>query len=441
MRVLTNTLKTSTTALSLFLQSALSVYIGLLMIYDYSFFVRQAKTLLFVYFWFVMVMNVIQLCTGFKKGVKQSIQNLFTILGAAMAIWFLYENIERIIYSLTHVMYMWTFLLGLCSFISFIQYRKEKDAALIRYLLSAILHIVFSVLFMRYFYHHVTVGIRFIGLYLILIGVTLFLDGMAQAIPDAAISRFKNPMRMAVPAYMAAFLPLRILNSLNTYLKEQPEALLEFEAVKSEQTANILIFVHVSKLLKGTTGHVDIAIGDTIYCYGTYDRESLRLGGIVGTGVLYEVYNKEEYLNFCMHQREETIFEFGLALSEEELARVYSFLEEMKSRTKVWQCKAQRAKEQNQEVESFQEPACRLAKATHTVFYKFENGSYKYYWFLGTNCVKFTDDIIRASGMPTIFTGIMTPGTYFTFLNGAFMKGQGNVVSRRVHYAKNSLPM
>ncbi|MFI3208901.1 MAG: hypothetical protein R3Y40_07170 [Eubacteriales bacterium] len=435
MKTINKNLKTQTTALSLFLQSGLSIYIGLIMIYDYIFFVRQSETLLLVYFWAVIGVNIVQLVIGFKKGVRQIAQNIFTILGARFAIWFIYDNLERILSSVAQLMCMWTCLLGICSLISFLQYRREKSSAPLRYLLSAILHIVFSVLFIRYFTNHQTVGSKFIGLYLVLIGSTFFLDGLAQAVPDAYINRFKNHLRIALPAYLAAFIPLRVLNGMNEYFKENTEEGLDFEVVKDEREVNVEVYVHVSKLLKGTTGHVDIAIDDVIYCYGTYDRESLKWGGIVGTGVLYEVYNKEEYLTFCKSERQETIFEFGLALTEEELERVKVHIGKMKSRTYIWLCKSQRAEKMGEDTSPYQEPACKLSRATRTVFYKFNTGAYKYYWFLGTNCVKFTDDILRASGMRTILTGIITPGTYFSFLNDAFMKGNSSVISRTIHYA------
>lgn len=428
-------LKTQTNAVNLFLQSILSIVMGFILIYNYNWFFTRVSIVVFAYFWFVMGMNFIQVIQNYEKGIKEAIKELFPFLIFGVAVVIYYLNINRIIRLIPPVMIFATFVLAISSFISYMQYRKE-DGLSLRYLLSALLNLGFCIAFalFTYRYGHYFVAIKLIGIYLVILGGTLFLNGVAKVAPDRFISRRMGYLRITPPAIVTAFAPIRILNRLHGYFKINTEDIEPIKIQKSDKKDNVQVYVHVAKSVKGIAGHVDIAIDDTISCYGTYDRENLHLGGIIGTGVLYEVYDKEVYLDFCKEVRKETIFEYGLALTEEELEKVREKLVELKSRTCIWKCKSQRALEEKGEVIEAKDMSCKLAQAMETVFYKFKSGTYKYYWMFGFNCVKFTDELIRASGMKTVLTSIITPGTYFTFLNDEFARGNSRIVSRTVYY-------
>lgn len=427
-------LKTQTTALSLFLQSSASIFIGLMMIYDYSIFFTRAKMIFVLYFTFILVANTIQVLIWLSRDTKQTSQSQHKILASLIAIVFLRSNIEGIFTMIPLVMVFWTLILGISSFISFLQYRKEENSYPLLHLLSAILHIGFGIPFMLYVYHHLKTSMNIIGLYLILWGIALFMDALAQGRSEST-NKYKTRFRIIPPAFITTFVPWSVLNGMNRFFKENSEGELPLDVTKSEVEANLEIYVHVSKSLNGTAGHVDLYIDGKIICYGAYDKESIKCGGIVGDGVFYEVYDKEEYLKFCQEVKEETVFEYGLALNEEELEKIRWELSTMKARARVWKCKVQRALAENQEIVEPLAPCCKLALATKTVFYKFNSGRYKHYWILGHNCVRFTDDLLKASGMNTFLAGIVTPGTYFTFLNDEFVKGNSIVVRRTVHHA------
>lgn len=434
MKSLSKSLRIQTTALSLFLQSLLSITIGLIMIYEYGFFMREAKDIIFVYFGIAIVINTIQMAISYDKGWRGVIQSVVIILGAIGVLIYFYSNTDAIIASISLIMFMWTIILGISNFISFLQYRKEKSTAPIRYLGTFILNACFGAHFMRYIYNHLTVGRKLLGVYLVILGVMYFMDGLAIAIPSKAKNHMKKRVKIVPPAYIATFIPARVLNTMNDFLQVESENSIPFEVVKSKAHPNLEILVHVANTFRGTGGHIDIVIDDTIICYGTYDKESISLGGILGAGVFYEVFDKKAYLQFCKDVKKETLFEFGIVLSEDELNKVRNRLEEFKKRSYIWKSRAQRALEQNQDAGQYNDPSCLLAKTTKTVFHKFYSGSYKYYWLLGSNCAKFTDELLRASGMPRILTGIITPGTYFSYLNNEFANGNSNIVRRIIHY-------
>lgn len=437
MKELDKHFKTQTTALNLFLQSILSVVMGIIIIYNYDLFFRRVTIVVFAYFWFVMGMNFWQVIHNYEKGIKLVTQGLFPFIAFGVAIAIYFSNINRILDLIPPIILCGTYLLSISSLITFMQYRKEKNTAPFRYLLSALLHLGFGIFFSLYTYRygHFFTGIRLIGVYLVLLGLTIFLDGLALAIPNRYIVKWTNLIRIRPPVLFTSFMSIISLNGIKDYAKVNATIMEEPLTVqKSEQEVNVKVYVHVAKSLKGIAGHVDIAVGDTVLCYGTYDRDSVKLGGIIGAGVIYEVFNKETYLVFCQEVRKETIFEYGFSFTEEELMNIEKKLQEIKSRTRIWKCKAQLEKEANQELSEVKDMSCKIAQAMDTIFYKFTSGSYKYYWMFGSNCVRFTDELLRASGIKTLHAGIITPGTYLTFLNDEFAKGNSTITSRTVYY-------
>lgn len=436
MKELNKHFRTQTTALNLFLQSVLIIALGVILIYDYDWFFRRVSLVVFGYFCFLMGMNFIQLTQNIENGIKDIIQGLFPFFAFGLAIAIYYSNLNRIIRLIPPLIIFGTLVITISSTISFVQYHKEKNTAPFRYLLSALTHLGFGVFFTiyTYGYAHPHTGIRLIALYVILLGVTMFVNGLAIIIPNRYILKVTEFFSVTPPAILMAFKPIAVLNRLDDYFSVRTDETQLLTIRKSDIKDNVQVYVHVAQSARGIAGHVDIAIDDTIYCYGTYDRESVHLGGIIGTGVLYEVKDKKTYLDFCQEVRKETVIEYGLAFTEQELEKIHEKMEELKSRTVIWKCRVQREGLEDQEIVESEEMSCKIAKSMEVIFYKFKMGTYKYYWMFVSNCVSFTDELLKASGMKTIAARIITPGTYFTFLNDEFAKGNSKMVSRTVYY-------
>ena len=63
----------------------------------------------------------------------------------------------------------------------------------------------------------------------------------------------------------------------------------------------------------------------------------------------------------------------------------------------------------------------------------------KTYFVLGTNCGTLVDKILRSSGIDVLNpNGIITPGTYYDFLEREYMKKGSRVVSKKI-YNKNNI--
>lgn len=427
-------LKSKTTALTLFLQGISSISIGILMIQEVRVYsARITSMIIFSFMAFIILMNLIQIIANFRKGFAHIWKSFFSCLAGILAIIIFYSNIRNMLSLVPLVLTWWSATLALSSFISFLQYRKEKSSASFRYLLSALFHFGFGIPFFLLSYKYISLGTTVISVYLILLGVILFLDALAIAMPNKTANRLKNHIKITPPSFLSTLLPLSLIDGINEYFKQHTDEATPLALRNRDTKSRVEVLVHFAPSLKGTGGHVDLIIDGTIVCYGTYDKEDIKLGGIVGAGVFYEVYNKEEYIEYCRVVKNETLFGFELAVTDEETEKMKAKLADMKSRTNLWKCKAQIAKEKGEDTSQFTQNPCRLSMMTETKFFKFHSGKYKYYWITGDNCVKFVDEILRETGVRTIFSGIVIPGTYYTFLDDEFLKGNGLVSSKTVY--------
>lgn len=425
-------LQTNTTALSLFFQSILNIVIGLILMLNQTLFLNRTALIIFLYFGATMGFNVLQIVICIGKGFKPLIQSIFIFCASCTGIIYFSVNLESMIKAFPLILSIWTFFIAISSFISFIQYRKDKTTEPIRFLMTSIIHLFLGIFVIVLIYNDMNISLRMVGLYLVIRGATLFFDGIFKIIPEKYKDKYKSRIRVAIPGFFTALAPRKALNNVNKIFKETPQEL-PLKVERSDEKVNVEVFIHAAKSLKGTAGHVDICIDGDILCYGTYDRDNIKCGGILGDGVIYEIHDKEKYIEYCNKVKKETVFGFGFSMNEDELTKIKLYVKEIKSRTYNWQCKAQHINK-NYPDNELQDSACKLSRYMHTKFYKFSTGTYKYYWILGTNCVKFTDDILKSSGITTILSGIITPGTYYAFLNNEFVKGNTCIVSRTVYH-------
>lgn len=440
-----NRLKTQTTALNLLLQSLGAVAVGLIMLLHDNVFIARTSQLLLLYFGFVVVLNFLQVLVSASKGVRPCLRSLGRFVITCVVVFVLWHNIQDMFVVIPLALSLWLMLLSISSFISYAQYRDEKETASFHYFLGGVINIGFAMLFILQTTDPVSDSIHILGVYCILLGGSLFLDFLSVAIPSHYLNRLKHSVRIAPPVFLTVMLPQAMLNGVNEFFKEKRDDTrddtMPFKAENSPsdlagEAVNVEVFIHVSKSLAGTAGHVDLAVDGTIYCYGAYDKQqSKKYGGVAGEGVVYKVHDKQAYLQFCKTLNHETLFGFGLVLSGGELAQMKAALAQAMERTYPWRCPSQQAAcgERPEPPESFLDFPSRLANKVDVTFYKFKRGSYKHYWMLGTNCVTFADDLLKASGMKTLITGIITPGTYYTFLNAEFLKGSSVVVKREVY--------
>ena len=175
-------------------------------------------------------------------------------------------------------------------------------------------------------------------------------------------------------------------------------------------------------------GHIDIYFDGKVISYGNYDEGSRRFKDFFGDGVLFITDKRDEYINFCIDNSKKTLFTFGISLTKKQKEQVQKRIAELIDNTFLWDYQS------DKKYNNGSSYAAKLYKKTKASFYKFKKGKYKTYFILGTNCCFLADDIIGCSGMDILsINGIITPGTYYDYLNRFLGLKNSNVVSKDIY--------
>lgn len=124
-----------------------------------------------------------------------------------------------------------------------------------------------------------------------------------------------------------------------------------------------------------------------------------------------------------------------MVLSGEEQKAIFARLGEIRDQLVLWKKNMADCKKNGEEYIPFDDEYLDdLARDTDATFYKFSCGNFKTYYLFGTNCVKLVDNILGASGINVVaVNGIITPGTYYDYLDRQFTLQGTRVISRTVY--------
>ena len=257
-----------------------------------------------------------------------------------------------------------------------------------------------------------------------LLGITYIFEYLSDIISIRSKNNFKRRIRITLPKFILALIPYNSLTKINEYFKINGE---EHKIVeqKKDVKPDLEIFIHVTKSGFGMIGHADFCFENMVYSYGNYDDTSLRFFQMIGDGVLFNINNKDDYINFCIEHSKKTLFVFGISLNDKQKNTIKNKIKELKSVTYSWKVPKLKDKKMYSNY---------LYESTKAKFYKFKKGKFKTYFTVNTNCVKLVDEIVKMDVLN--ITGIISPGTYYDYLYKQFLKKHSNVVSYKVYNKK-----
>lgn len=317
-------------------------------------------------------------------------------------------------------------VIGFAHIFNFILLKRNGVAGFLGEFSMGIAYAIFGVvlLFSPYYYSQFVLNI--VGLYCIVYGIGHIIVAVRDLTPTSQKDEMKRHIRISLPIFAQALIPKFVLDDFNKSLqtKEQNAAT---KVKHTDEDASILpdfeVFVHANAEGSGMVGHVDICFEGTVISYGCYDSTKRKLSGLVGDGVLFTC-PREEYIPFVIEYSNKTLFGFGLSLNEQQLARVRANIAKIYENAVAWEPTATdtNAYEVN------------LNRHVQTKFYKFAKGKFKTYFVFTTNCVLLADSIIGGAGSDIIkLNGIISPGSYYTYLNTEYYGKRKLVVSRTVY--------
>lgn len=267
-----------------------------------------------------------------------------------------------------------------------------------------------------------------VGIYLILLGFSNVRDG-AFFNTDLEQKQLWHRIRINLPVIIAAFFPAEQLNRFNRFWQgEKREHQKVYSRIRDKQKpVDLEVLVHTSdQNLFGMIGHVDICYQGKVISYGSYDVFSERLFGTIGDGVLFKV-DKDAYIELCKQESKKTLFGYGLYLTDEQKIAVEKRLAEIDDLLEMWNPPAD-LKDDDYTY------AYKLKHGLRAQLYKFKTSQFKTYFILSTNCCLLADSIIGQAGTAILdMRGIITPGTYQSYLQYEFESANDLVVAQNIY--------
>ncbi len=262
--------------------------------------------------------------------------------------------------------------------------------------------------------------------YLIFYGFLQLYAGLNLLLNNAIKNRLQVHIHYPLPMFVAMLLPSRVYKNLH---RSAGKNIVFRNSVEGKQKRDELeIYIHLKEENTDAFGHVDISFRDFIFSYGLHDPKSRYINGTFGDGVLIQV-DRKKFIEYSIEHEKKTIIAFTLKLNPNQVKMIEDRVIHLLSRTKPWYPKGISDPTIN-------DYSSRVQRNTQADFYKFSEGLFKTYFFVSTNCVLLVDYFVHFKELGLIrLNGLITPGSYFNFLNEAYQRSSP-MVTRRIVYEK-----
>lgn len=346
--------------------------------------------------------------------------------------------LPKIPLSILPLIFSFYFLFNsIVKLITYILLRKGKAEGKGKEIILFLIYFIIGISILISPLKNILTMLTIMGVYFILLGISHIFDFLNTILPNKTKKKLKRKIRITLPVWLEAIIPYKVLNEINYYIQEEDtkDNAFLFQKKNNAQTPDMEIFIHTAMNGFNRIGHIDICYKEKVISYGNYDSDSMKVFDAIGDGVLF-VTNKENYIPFCITHSSKTIIGFGLKLNKEQNSMIKEYLEQLFKNIIEWKPPIQIAMHENKRVNpnNYQDYASCLYKATHAKFYKFKQGRFKKYFVLGSNCCLLADSIIGKSGTDILkMNGIITPGTYYEYLNREFNKKNSMVISKTIY--------
>ena len=412
-------------------EGLLAITLGILLIRFGQVIPRMGYQLLMGYF---SLSAVWQLLTRWFQDKKRR-ENILVTLAKLMVAALVFDSIilqDIALYLLVFVIASYQLFTGGISLVTWFLYRKNAIHPRLHHFFDAVWMIGFGLYSISPFHDAANFELLLLGFYLLMLGASSLRDGFFFERIESN-PKLKRRMRMTLPIFMTALIPISTLRRWNERLSShQVEENEVHSERKNEKSADLEIFIHTSESsFFLAMGHVDICYQGQVISYGSYDPHSERLFGTIGDGVLFKA-NREKYIELCKRESQKTLFTYGLSLSQQQKKAIEERLREIDSLLIPWEPSSQLLK--RREGEDKHTYSYQLKHEADATLYKFKSSKFKTYFVLSTNCVLLADSIVGEAGTDILSPqGFIVPGTYQDYLDLEFKKPSGIVVSRSIY--------
>ena len=199
---------------------------------------------------------------------KKRRENILVILAKLMVAALVFDSIilqDLALYLLVFIIASYQLFTGAISLVTWSLYRKNAIHPRLHHLFDAVWMIGFGLYSISPFHDAANFELLLLGFYLLMLGASSLRDGFFFERIESN-PKLKRRMRMTLPIFVTALIPISTLRKLNEWLSnhESQEGEVHSER-KNDQTVDLEVFVHTSETsFFLAMGHVDICYQERV---------------------------------------------------------------------------------------------------------------------------------------------------------------------------------
>ena len=332
--------------------------------------------------------------------------------------------------SLSIILGLYLFIHAIIEAINYALYKKNHIRGRLLILIAFLIKFTLSLFLML----HPTAKYPYV---LLIIGIYFGLYGISQLnsfISEITPNRIKNKVRISLPILIAAFIPRKLITLINEILENEPEETALEARKKTEKKGDIEVILHLANSGSAAFGHIEISFEGKTYSYGNYDMHSRKLFDAIGDGVIC-IADRDAYIQYALRNKKRYLVVFGISLTKEEKEIVKKRIHKLiTTNVEDYYPDLQLAEMGKLPKGEYHDMSSEIYQLANGKFKKITSGKWKKFFVLKTNCTGLVENILNGVGLHILeFNGLLTPGSYYDYLNREFLKKQGKVVYRKIY--------
>ena len=284
-----------------------------------------------------------------------------------------------------------------------------------------------------------------ISLYLLIYAITLFGDFYAEVTrSDLEEERMHRRTHISLPNIITAFKIKNIVKGIYKEIEDnnfEKRIIVEDKENNSFDKVNLEINLHLTDPSGNQFGHMDIAIGDTVYSYGTYDKSKNKMAGFISQGTYAEI-PKLPYYKYCIDNCGDYIISYCACFSEKQLNSVKDKIAMFKEEY----CEPLEIKLDHPEITTpdpnvrYGDSGENLVRFLNAKIFTVVDGSFKSYFGVNVNCVQFADWLLSDTGIDAVsMGGLRTPGVFYYMLENMFHRPNNRIIRKISYYSTKNI--
>lgn len=278
----------------------------------------------------------------------------------------------------------------------------------------------------------------FFALYLFIFAITLLGDFYAMVTrSELEEDRLRRRTHISLPNLITAFKIKHMVKDI--YKKVEDQKFEKIIIVENKENSdfdkvNLEINLHLTDPSGNQFGHMDIAIGDTVYSYGTYDKSKNKMAGFISQGTYAEI-PKLPYYKYCIDNCGDYIISYCACFSDKQLKTVTDKLALFKESCVPLEFQIDHPEITTPEPDKrYGDDGESLVRFLNAKIFTVVDGSFRSYFGVSVNCVQFADWLLSDTGIDAVSKGgLRTPGAFYYMLENMFRRPHNRII-RKISY-------